>query len=103
MDSKVKLYIERGENEIDLANVIFKVTEDKQLQKESFNLSKTQTFYSAVISHCYYSIFYLAKAYLLNKGVDIKLQKNIKRLLMSLVSLLILENWILNYLKFINQ
>ena len=69
MDSVTKLLLERSENEIDLARVIFATTQDKKLQKEVFHLEKTQTFYSGVIAHAYYSIFYAAKAYLLSKGI----------------------------------
>ncbi len=69
MDSEVKLLLERAENELDLAKVIFILTENKNLQSEIFHLDKTQTFYSSVISHSYYCIFYSAKAYLLMKGI----------------------------------
>lgn len=69
MDSEVKLLLERAENELDLAKVIFMLTENKNIQSEIFHLDKTQTFYSSVISHSYYCIFYSAKAYLLMKGI----------------------------------
>ena len=69
MDSEVKLLLERAENELDLAKVIFILTENKNLQSEIFHLDKTQTFYSSVISHSYYCIFYTARAYLLIKRV----------------------------------
>ena len=69
MDSSIKLLLERAENELDLAKVIFTITEDKNIQTEVFHLSKIQTFYSSVISHSYYCIFYSAKAYLLMKGI----------------------------------
>ena len=69
MDSNISLYIERSENELDLANVIYIVTGDEKLQREIFHLSSVQTFYSGVIAHSYYSIFYAAKAYLLTKGI----------------------------------
>lgn len=69
MDSNIKLLLERAENELDLAKVIFTTTEDKNIQTEVFHLNKTQTFYSSVISHSYYCIFYSAKAYLLMKGI----------------------------------
>ena len=68
MDSNIKLLLERAENELELAKVVFMLTENKKLQEETFHLSKTQTFYSSVISHSYYCIFYCAKAYLLSKG-----------------------------------
>ena len=69
MDSDIKLLLERAENELDLAKVIFTTTEDKSIQTGVFHLSKIQTFYSSVISHSYYCIFYSAKAYLLMKGI----------------------------------
>ncbi len=69
MDLNISLFIERSENELDLASVIFVVTSDEKLQKEIFHLKKVQTFYSSVIAHSYYSIFYGAKAYLLMKGI----------------------------------
>ena len=69
MDLNISLYIERSENELDLANVISIVTTDEKLQKEVFSLEKVQTFYSGVIAHSYYSIFYAAKAYILMKGI----------------------------------
>ena len=72
MDLNISLYIERSENELDLANVIYIVTSDENLQKGIFHLDKVQTFYSGVIAHSYYSIFYAAKAYLLAKGIRTK-------------------------------
>lgn len=69
MDSGIKLFIERSRNEMDLANVVYIVTGNKRLQIEEFHLDKAQTFYSGVITHSYYSIFYAAKAYLLMKGI----------------------------------
>ncbi len=38
------------------------------MQEEVFHAKTTHTFYSAVISHAYYAIFYSAQAYLLMKG-----------------------------------
>ena len=64
MDGVTKLYLERAENELDVANVVFTITSEPKLQKEVFHLEKTQTFYSAAIAHAYYCIFYSAKAYL---------------------------------------
>jgi len=40
---------------------------------------KEDTYYSAVISHSYYSIFYAAKAYLLLKGVKTKAPEEHKK------------------------
>ena len=62
-----KLYIERAENEMILAEIVLKMSVSKDLQKP-FN-TKIETFFSAAIEHSYYCIFYSAKAYLLSKGV----------------------------------
>ena len=72
MDLNISLYLERSENEIDLANIIYIVTNNEKLQKEIFHLDKIQSFYSGAIAHSYYSIFYAAKAYLLTKGIRTK-------------------------------
>ena len=69
MDSIIKLYLQRAKNELELSKVIFKVTNDEKLQREVFNIDNTLTFYSAVISHSYYCIFYSAKALLLTKSI----------------------------------
>jgi len=66
MDSKI--YSDRSENELILAQAIQKLSAD-ETAKEFFGISKKQTFYSAVISHSYYAIFYSAKAILLEKGI----------------------------------
>ena len=68
MDSKVKIYIGRANNEYDVARIMFKISQEKEL-KLDFNVEENETFYSSVISHCYYSIFYAAKALLLTKGI----------------------------------
>ncbi len=67
MDSK--LFIHRAENEIKLALIILKISEEVSLQKEIFSINEPETYYSAVISHSYYSIFYSAKAYLSFKEI----------------------------------
>jgi uncharacterized protein (UPF0332 family) len=67
MDSR--LYILRAENEIKLAKIIFTISDEPIIQKETFEVKEPETYYSAVISHAYYSIFYAAKAYLLTKGM----------------------------------
>jgi uncharacterized protein (UPF0332 family) len=48
--------------------IILKISDDKKMQIETFAM-KEDTYYSAVISHAYYSIFYAAKAYLILKGI----------------------------------
>jgi uncharacterized protein (UPF0332 family) len=71
MASEHKLYIERAQNELLLADIIFQLSAKPALQKE-FHIEKSETFYSAVISHAYFSIFYAAKAYLAEKGIATK-------------------------------
>jgi len=68
MDLMVKVYLERGENELLAAKVLKRVTEEPQTKKY-LELEEGTTFYSSVISHAYYSIFYTAKATLLTKGI----------------------------------
>lgn len=55
MDSK--LYIQRAENEIKLAEIIFVISEKANIQKEIFKINEPETYFSAVITHSYYSIF----------------------------------------------
>lgn len=71
MDSEVKLYLERAENELVLAEASFELSIN-DIAKETLKVPKNRTFYSNVISQAYYAIFYSAKAYLLNKGVKTK-------------------------------
>ena len=78
--SLIKLYLERAENEILLAETIFKISSNFDL-KENLDLNKEESFYSAVISHCYYSIFYCAKAILLTKGIKTKVPNEHKKIL----------------------
>lgn len=68
MDPLFKLYLKRAQNELNLSGIIMKVSDDKELQISIFNMQE-DTYYSAVISHAYYCIFYAAKAYLLTKGI----------------------------------
>ena len=68
MDSRVKLYIDRAENEFRLAKAVFNLSENEKVKIE-LEANPNDTFYSAVISHSYYSIFYSAKAILLSKGI----------------------------------
>ena len=71
MDSKVKLYLERSENEFRLANAIFNLSENEEI-KVQLEANPYDTFYSAAISHAYYTIFYAAKSILLTKNIDTK-------------------------------
>jgi len=68
MDSMVEIYLERANNEILAAESLKKLSEELK-SKEEFELPENITFYSSVISHSYYSIFYAAKAILLTKGI----------------------------------
>ncbi|MEK6942764.1 MAG: HEPN domain-containing protein [Nanoarchaeota archaeon] len=77
MDSK--LYIHRAENEIKLAGIIFTISEEPKIQKEAFKVNDPETYYSAVIAHSYYSIFYGAKAYLAKKGVEVSAPEEHKK------------------------
>jgi len=71
MDSKAKLYLERAENEFRLSKAIFNLSKIEKI-KVQLEANPNDTFYSAVISHCYYSIFYSAKAILLIKNIETK-------------------------------
>ena len=65
MATKVELYISRSTTEIEAASILFQISHTEQFQ-DQFYLSKETTFYSAVIAHAYYAIFYAAKAMLLS-------------------------------------
>lgn len=71
MNSNSEIYIKRAKNEINLSKIIMKVSDDDNLQKDVFEMPN-DTYYSAVISHAYYSIFYMTKAYLLTKGIKVE-------------------------------
>jgi uncharacterized protein (UPF0332 family) len=68
MDSK--LYIERANNEIKLAEMLVTLSKNPELQLNTFKIPEPETYYSAVISHCYYCIFYSAKAILASRGIQ---------------------------------
>ena len=68
MDSIVNLYIKRSENEIVIAEKLNDMSENSDV-KSLLQIEQSMTFYSSVISHSYYSIFYSAKALLLTKGI----------------------------------
>ena len=63
------LYLERANNELAAAEVLFQISDKSEMQKQ-FELEKTFTFYSGVISHAYYSIFNAAKAILAEDGTE---------------------------------
>jgi len=70
MDLKDELLIKRAEHEIVASELLYKLSEDSP-EKTILNVSSGTTFYSAVISHAYYSIFYAAKYYLLSRKINI--------------------------------
>jgi uncharacterized protein (UPF0332 family) len=67
MDTIITNYLERAENEIILSDAIMRLCVDNKSRQE-FIIPKNIYFYSAIISHSYYAIFYSAKAMLLLKG-----------------------------------
>ena len=69
MKGETELYLQRAENELIAAQVLFDISSNPQLQRVQFKLEKDFTFYSSVISHSYYSIFYAAKASLIELGI----------------------------------
>src|SRR4030042_7132488 len=71
MDFEYRIYLARAQNELNLSMMVQRISDDKKLQIEIFGM-KEDTYYSATISHAYYSIFYAAKAYLLLKGIKTK-------------------------------
>lgn len=71
MDLEVRLYTERAGNELRLAGAVFNLSRNTGAKKE-LGVNEEDTFYSATISHAYYSIFYAAKALLLTKGIRTK-------------------------------
>ena len=66
MDLMIKNYLERAESEIILSASIKKLSDETEAKK-FFDIEQQRTFYSAVISHAYYSIFNAAKAMLHKK------------------------------------
>ena len=69
MSDEAELYLQRAENELVVAQMLFDVSNNPILQKEQFKLEKDFTFYSPVIGHSYYSIFYSAKAILIKNSI----------------------------------
>jgi uncharacterized protein (UPF0332 family) len=69
MNGEAELYLQRAENELMAAQILFNISNNPIIQKEQFRLEKDFTFYSCVISHSYYCIFYSAKAALINEGI----------------------------------
>lgn len=64
----VRLNFERSLNELKLSESIFSISNSRKL-KEKLNLIPEDTFYSGVIAHAYYAIFYSVKALLFWLGI----------------------------------
>ncbi len=79
MDSDTKLYLERARNELKLAEIIMQLSINKDIQAKMSEIDKPETYFSSVISHSYYSIFYTAKAYLITKGIITKAPEEHKK------------------------
>ena len=69
MNDEAELYLQRAENELVAAQMLFEISANPAIQKGQFKLEKEFTFYSSVISHSYYCIFYSVKASLLKIGI----------------------------------
>ena len=69
MKDEANLYLQRAENELVAAQILLDISSSIVLQKEQFKLEKNFTFYSIVIGHSYYCIFYTAKAILIMEGI----------------------------------
>ena len=78
MDFEHKIYLARAQNELNLSQIIMKISDDKDLQISTFGM-KEDTYYSATISHAYYAIFYASKAYLLTKGIKTQAPQDHKK------------------------
>ena len=68
MDSQVEIFIKRANNELLAAESLKRLSEEIKF-KDEFSIPQDATFYSSVISHSYYAIFYAAKAILLTKNI----------------------------------
>lgn len=88
MDTLVELYLERAQNELELAKSVFSISQNPEL-KSRLALREGTTFYSAVINHAYYCIFYSAKAILLMKGIKIDAPEEHRKTLESFETALV--------------
>lgn len=68
MDSEGELSIKRMDNEFIVGKALFTLSENAEA-KTLLKVPAAETFYSAVITHAYYAIFYSAKAYLMKKSL----------------------------------
>lgn len=78
MDSEAKIYLERSENELRLARAIFIISGSEKFKLE-VEANPNDTFYSGVISHAYFCIFYCAKSFLLNRGIKTRAPEEHKK------------------------
>lgn len=69
MKDESRLYLQRAENELAAGQMLFDISSNEKLQKEQFRLEKEFTFYSSVIGHSYYCIFYSANAILVENNI----------------------------------
>jgi uncharacterized protein (UPF0332 family) len=67
-----KLCLERARNEIKTSLMLNQLSKNPRLQIEEFKIAEPETYYSGVISHSYYAIFFAARAYLESRNVHIK-------------------------------
>ncbi len=79
MDSDTKLYLERAQNELKLAEITMQLSINKDIQNKILGVDKPDTYFSSVITHAYYSIFYIAKGYLIMKGIVTKAPEEHKK------------------------
>lgn len=68
MDIMVNILLKRADNELMTAEKL-KILSDDKVSKDFMKIPEGITFYSSVISHSYYAIFYAAKAILLTKSI----------------------------------
>ena len=73
------LYLDKAENELKLAEIIFNLSKNKEIQFSVFKISDPETYFSSVITHSYYCIFYCAKAYLIKKEIKTSLPEEHKK------------------------
>lgn len=76
MDSKVKIFQERADSELIVAKALKKLSEDEKA-KEIIGVPSNSSFYSGVIEHAYYAIFYSAQAYFAYKGIQITSEQGV--------------------------
>ena len=68
MDTMVNIFLKRADNELMIAEKL-KILSDDKSSKEFMKVPEDATFYSSVISHSYYAIFYSAKSMLMTKNI----------------------------------